>query len=95
MLCLYSYVCQHCDTIFEFTSFQARKGGFWPLMPKGPELGVVITILPPNQNQLSGNTSDKISRKHPERWTAEQINTSVSKVHTPEVYSNCFIVVSV
>ena len=30
IVCLYSYEWPHTDTIFEFTSFQARKGGFWP-----------------------------------------------------------------
>ena len=35
----------HSDNIFEFTSFQARKGVSGPLRPKGPELGVVIKNL--------------------------------------------------
>ena len=48
IVCLYRYVWPHSDTrvLFEFTSFQARKGGFCsPLRSKGPELGVIITTL--------------------------------------------------
>ena len=45
MLFLYIYVWPHNDNIFEFTSFRARTGGFWPPEAKSPGLGMVITNL--------------------------------------------------
>ena len=52
-LCLYSYVWSHSDTLFEFTSFQARKGSFWP-----PEAKSLSPCYGP-MYQLSRNTSEK------------------------------------
>ena len=39
IVCLYSYVWPHSDKIFEFISFQARKGGLWPPEAKRPRVG--------------------------------------------------------
>ena len=39
MLCLYIYVWAQSDNIFEITSFQARKEGFWHPEAKEPRVG--------------------------------------------------------
>ena len=39
IVCLYSYVWTHSDKIILFTSFQARKGGFWLPEAKRPRVG--------------------------------------------------------
>ena len=61
MVCLYTYVWSHSDKIFEFTPFQARKGGFCPLRQKGPELGVVMVQCISYQEILVKETLQKTS----------------------------------
>ena len=70
MLCVYSYVRSHCDNIFEFTSFQARKGGFWPPEAKRPRVGSGHYELAMAQSiRYQEILVKKLSRKHPESWT--------------------------